>query len=223
MNIISMSLWGDKHLYTHGAIENANLVDSVFPGWTLRIYHDNTVPTEILRKLSTLGCDLVEREPTVDALGMFWRFEPAFDTGVGRFIVRDADSRINKRDFDAVMEWVESDKCFHIIRDCESHNVPILGGTWGAKSGSIPGFRHMMRYWLQTKIKIDYKNPRGMYHGQDQMFLWNMVWPLIESPDLHCAHIRASDDMPPGSNLRFTGHEIELPPLDGGVYIGQVC
>ena len=39
-----MSLWGTDDLYCLGAIENARLVGSIYPGWTLRVYCDPAVP-----------------------------------------------------------------------------------------------------------------------------------------------------------------------------------
>jgi len=31
--IISFSLWGDKPMYTIGAIKNAKLAEEIYPGW----------------------------------------------------------------------------------------------------------------------------------------------------------------------------------------------
>jgi hypothetical protein len=45
--------------------------------------------------------------------GMFWRFLVADDPSVDRFIVRDADSRLNPRDALAVAEWVRSGTALH--------------------------------------------------------------------------------------------------------------
>ena len=31
--VISFSLWGDNPKYTIGAIKNAELIDTIYPGW----------------------------------------------------------------------------------------------------------------------------------------------------------------------------------------------
>ena len=58
-----MSLYGSNPRYTRGAIENAKLVDKVFPGWKLRIYLSNAsdvaVPHDIVHQLKSLNVDLV--------------------------------------------------------------------------------------------------------------------------------------------------------------------
>ena len=41
--IISFSLFGNKDIYLIGALENAALVDSIYPGWVARFYVDDTV------------------------------------------------------------------------------------------------------------------------------------------------------------------------------------
>jgi hypothetical protein len=110
-----------------------------------------------------------------------------FDDGnVERFIVRDTDSRVNAREADAVKEWEESRMPFHVMRDNPSHTVKIMGGMWGAVSGSIPEFSILMKMWLD-ELKPNPDNPRGRYHGTDQIFLERMIWPYMELS--HLAHI----------------------------------
>lgn len=40
MKLISMSVWGDQLMYWEGALANAQLHQSQYPGWKLRIYTD---------------------------------------------------------------------------------------------------------------------------------------------------------------------------------------
>lgn len=49
--------------------------------------------------------------------GMLWRFLVLEDRDIDIFIVRDVDSRISKREENAVNEWVKSNKEIHVIRD----------------------------------------------------------------------------------------------------------
>ena len=49
--IISFSLWGDKAMYTVGAILNAQLAQEHFPEWTCVFYYDKTVPGIYIKAL----------------------------------------------------------------------------------------------------------------------------------------------------------------------------
>ena len=66
-NVVSMSLYGSNIRYTLGAIKNAMLVKTNFPGWTLRFYLENPnlnnsrhelVPKEIIYTLTHLDSEL---------------------------------------------------------------------------------------------------------------------------------------------------------------------
>jgi hypothetical protein len=50
--IISFSLWGTRDLYLHGALVNAEQTAKYFPGWTVHVYRDDTVPKHILDALA---------------------------------------------------------------------------------------------------------------------------------------------------------------------------
>lgn len=216
--VISFALWGTNTLYTHGAIKNAQSRDVYFKDWVRRFYLDNSVPIEVVTALETLGCEIIEREPLPDVLGMYWRFAPFIDDGtISHFLSRDTDSQFTKREEDAVNYWLDSGLPFHIIRDNVVHNIPILGGTFGAKPGCIPNFDIRLSQWFSSMSPM-YGNPRGVFHGTDQQFLEVHVWPIIK--ESHIAHIFSGDGK---DKLKFTGHEIELPPLIDGHYIGMVC
>jgi hypothetical protein len=214
--VISFALWGDNPLYVNGAAWNAKHRVDFYPDWVCRFYHDDSVPEEILEKIRGAGAEMRLMGRTADVLGMFWRFHPMFDDPeIGRFIVRDTDSKFCAREAKMVGEWVDSGKPFHIIRDCESHATQILGGTWGAIPGCVPGFEEKLGAWF-TNLRPDNANPRGLYHGSDQIFLASHVWPVIK--DNHLAHVRAN--LP---QLKYTGAEIEVPDPEDGHFIGMVC
>jgi hypothetical protein len=127
---------------------------------------------------------------------LYWRFEPMYDDPtIERFIVRDSDSRINGREADAVQEWIDSDLPFHIMRDNPAHNIEIMGGMWGAVPGIIPEFRQMMAQWVE-ELKPNPDNPKGLFHGTDQMFLCQHIWPYIRG--CHLAH---------DEHFQYTGRE----------------
>jgi hypothetical protein len=213
--LISFSLWGNNPLYTNGAVWNAEHCKEFYPDWVCRFYHDDTVDTVILDKLKATGAELVLKERSVDVLGLYWRFHPMFDDAdVERFIVRDTDSRFTQREVRMVDEWIASGKAFHIIRDCESHQTLILGGTWGALPKSIPDFDVRLSTWMSI-VTPCHDNPRGLYHGSDQVFLGRFIWPVIVGN--HLAHIRAG--IP---KIRYMPEDIEVDDPEDKHYVGMV-
>lgn len=179
-NVICYSLWGDQPLYTEGAVANARLAGTLFPGWTCRIYHDATVPGRTLAALTEAGAALVAMPARGSAHeGLFWRFFAANDPAVDRFLCRDADCRLSERERDAVQAWLDSDKPFHIMRDHLFHAEPILAGMWGGVAGRLPDLRTAATAWIDPKLG---------HRWQDQDFLGQRIWPLIR--DLALIHDR---------------------------------
>jgi hypothetical protein len=185
--IISYSIWGDSPMYLDGALNNIRLADKFYPGWTVRFYYQDNMPSKLLLQLKNAGAELKPKPFYRDAwFGLYWRFCPMYDDrDIERFIVRDTDAKISAREADAVQQWIESKKPFHIMRDNREHNIEILGGMWGAVPGCVPDFAVNIRRWMQT-VHGDTKNPRGRFHGTDQDFLKVFVWPYIK--DNHIAH-----------------------------------
>jgi len=211
--IISFSLWGIKPFYTQGAIENAKLQPIIYPGWTCRFYHDETVPVNVLNELLNLGAELVEQSKSDGNYGMFWRFKPLDDENIERFIVRDTDCRLNLREADAVREWEESEKVFHIMRDNKWHNtVPICGGMWGATSTLKPDYVKLLGSWLSKNQHRVFMHPRGKYFFIDQSFLQETIWPMVVNR--HMAHESVKSDWP-GFKKDFN------IPNEDGMFVGQ--
>ena len=165
--IISFSLWGTRDIYLHGALVNAKQTAEYFPGWSVRIYHDDTVPTETLTALSEWP-HVTLIKVTDGTYGMFWRFAPLFEEAI--VIVRDLDSRITWRDVKCVNEWLASDKKLHVIRDhAEHYKVPILGGLFGFR-GPLPEYH-------KTIVNL-YEGTHQ--YNMDQIFLARHVWTAYE-------------------------------------------
>ncbi len=97
---------------------------------------------------------------------MFWRFEPASEDDVDVFISRDCDSRISEREAAAVLQWLDSPKLIHVMRDHPHHSTPILGGMWGAKRHAIPNMTDLIDEW----------NKEDRWQT-DQEFLKDVIWP----------------------------------------------
>ena len=111
---------------------------------------------------------------------MLWRFFPTLDPQVDVFISRDLDSIVKLREMDAVEEWLHSGKSVHVMRDHPQHNVPMLGGLWGAQ---LIGSRKVWGdVWkdIWTKIIADplSKSDRGN-KTPDQTLLSRYVWGRV--------------------------------------------
>jgi hypothetical protein len=180
MNVLSFSLYGNNPIYTIGAIKNAQLRESLYPDWEMRVYYNNYVPEDIIKQLHKLGVNLINTQIDQSFMNSLWRFLPAADPTIAYFISRDLDSRISKRDVAATQEWIESGKDFHIIRDHPGgHGWPINAGMWGCRGGAIPNLVELMRSYLSA-------NPRYGDKSIDQCFLRDVIHPIaVKSLFLH--------------------------------------
>lgn len=171
-NIISFSLWGDNPKYTIGAVKNAQLIEKIYGGtnWIGRFYCSECVPTKIINKLKKQrNVEVIKIKEKGDWSGLFWRFYALSDEEYDIVLSRDVDSRISLREKIAVESWINSDKEFHIMRDHPLHNVPILGGMWGCKSGILNNIEDLIK-------KYGEKN----YWQGDQEFLKDIIYPLVK-------------------------------------------
>ena len=173
--VISFGLYGSKPKYTTGAIRNAELRDTYFPGWEVWYYYDDQVPKDIIEKLNqfpnvtTISCG---RNNGIS--GMFWRFQVADDEKVDRYIVRDADSRLNSRERMAVEEWIESDVPVHLLRDHVNHCHAFNGGMWGGTKGAFQDIGGLV-----PRMNSLLKEKQTTYMG-DMNFLNENIYPSIK-------------------------------------------
>src|SRR5690606_6062050 len=100
-NYLSFSLWGEEPHYTIGAIRNAELAREIYAGWRMLVYHDNTVPKDILAELQQLQVKLIDMTGS-PIYGLFWRFLAADIDDCSHAIFRDTDSRLTLRERKAV-------------------------------------------------------------------------------------------------------------------------
>lgn len=124
MKVIAFSLFGPpadnnwQARYGDGAVSNARLATTVFVGWQVWMYHDDTVPRVILASLALMPhVRLVNMSAEIKFLPnpRSWRFLVASDPRVGRWLIRDIDSRLLARDKAAVDEWATSGARFSIM------------------------------------------------------------------------------------------------------------
>lgn len=173
--VISFCLWGNDPKYTVGALRNAELARSVYPGWTSRFYVGSSTQRTVCKQLRKAGGEVVEMDEPGDWRGMFWRFIPAGEPDVAVMLSRDTDSRLSGREKAAVDVWLETDSPFHIMRDHPFHNTEILGGMWGARGGFLTEMSQMIEAYN-----------KGDFWQVDQNFLREHVYPKVK--DLAVVH-----------------------------------
>jgi len=201
--VISFSLYGDLDKYCLGMLESIEIINEKYSDWEIYIYYNN-IPEKILFILK-----IKKNVKLFECLtkgykweGMFWRFYPIENTKIDIFISRDADSRINDREMNLVNNWIESDKCFHIIRDHEGHRIEILGGTFGIKIKDFkkknPSFQKIDYYKNLFYNRFD----KNVEKQPDQIFLGEYIYPLIRNDNM--THICLE-------SLRYSENDIIIP------------
>lgn len=173
-NIIAFSLFGDQPRYCETAILNVIEARKIYPEWRCRFYVDESVPSSVLSRLQQHGAQLVLVSPEQQQIsGLFWRFFVMDDPEVKRFLIRDADSLISMREREAVDEWLQSDRWFHVMRDYYSHTELILAGMWGGCTGIFHQIETSIRQYIASGR---YLNERVI----DQHFLRYCIWPTLQ-------------------------------------------
>lgn len=188
---ISFSLFGNKRMYTEGAIQNVRLAKMIYPDWTVRIYCDENVSETVVERLSAHeNCEIVVYKTLPKRMGQMCRFLPLGEEVRAVVIVRDADSRLNLREKRAVDEWIASGKRFHLMYESMHPTNTILGGMWGArcvrhttkvdKCESISErFANVPIPGLDKAVQVCLgKSACGAY-GDDMRFLDEHVLPLM--------------------------------------------
>ena len=170
--IISFSLWGDKPIYTVGAISNAILAQTIYPGWICRFYiHRPSVPKYVIEELSKQpNVELVDMPEDIGWSAMLWRFYPATEDDVSIMISRDCDSRLSLREKSCVNYWLDnSERKVMTIRDTCVHQSQMMGGLWGVRDGFLkftkPFLDDLIEQTKYTAIK-----------GVDQDFLNSKIY-----------------------------------------------
>ena len=178
--IISFSLWGSKPIFSKGAIENVTLAKKYYPGWICRFYYDKTVPESTIKALGLLGAETIKMPLSDGNFGLFWRFDVWSDPTVERFLIRDTDSRLGAREADAVREWIESDKGFHMMRDHYMYDFQIMGGLWGAVPSKLKiNYASEIQKWLKVNSYRAFLNKHGKWWNLDQRFLQEIIWSKV--------------------------------------------
>lgn len=171
--IISYSLWGNHIPYALGAVINAKNISTMYPSWQARFYVHSDLNKKIQQILLSLGSEIIFADQAFpDVPAYMWRFLIIDDPDVKYFLCRDTDCRLNNAELQLVIEWMESEKKFHVIRDHIFHNNLMLAGLWGGVGVSDLNMRQLISQFHGGK-------PSNKY-GLDQDFLERMIWPRIK-------------------------------------------
>ena len=146
-NVIGLSLWRDDIDFTYGALRNVQLAMLFFPKWKIRIFipksTQNTtnisIPKNVILKMKELGADIgyIDVEKIKIPFNLLSTLL-ADDYAVHYFIIRAVRNRLNRRDADAVNEWIASKQAVHCIRDIPKHiNMIIVPELWGGNTRKL--------------------------------------------------------------------------------------
>ncbi len=198
--IVSFCLFGANEMYHNGMLANMHLCADLLPDWTVycfmrpqnkwtdaehatsHVLHDNGV--EIIRVDSP------------DWSLPAWRFMAGNKLKGPQdvAIFRDADSRINARELAAMDEWLKIGYPFHVMRDHNRHNVPVLAGMWGVAGPSLRAIiGPMLQDWVRqcqeevtAQLMHAPSSKAELAHALrektrcfDQHFLTNALWPIM--------------------------------------------
>lgn len=174
--IISYCVWGNCKIYSYNILENALDLPSVFPDWRMIVYYTPSVNKNVINELKKLNyVDLQLIDIPDGARNTMLRFTAGFNPTYDYIIFRDADSRLLKRDYDIVNDWINSGKDIHIIRDHPANGslYRISAGMWGIKNG----------FFLRNNIKNHFINffsdPNNNKWRIDEKFLFTYIYPLV--------------------------------------------
>jgi len=173
--VISYSLYGQQAKFLVGAIKNAQLAQRFFPGFTVRFYVGNSVPTWCRSTLALFpNVEMIPVDEAENSLARLWRFRAIFDPSVDVVLSRDADARLGIREAQAHQEFMDSQYDFHIIRDHPTgHGYLISAGMFACKTANMGFFKTLLD---QTTLRDTYM--------QDQEFLSNAIYPNIMEKSL---------------------------------------
>lgn len=223
--LVSFTLFGNKKLYTEGALRNAEQwkqgpldVDTIF-------YVGDSVPEKVSSKLIDRGAYVMFMKGfPEDQTATFWRWQ-AFGPVTGHdydFVLsRDVDSRPSEREYFALNEWLRGSQNFHVIRDHPFHGVPILAGLFGVKKPLLPLVHELLpasppEDWYKTVVRacnhLTVAYTSNDFYQVDQWWLRLRLYPHLRN------QIMAHDSFFGFERKRFRR---ELPPRENNSFIAE--
>ena len=101
--IISYCLFGSDPSNIEGAFANTKIASQIFPEWIVRIYYDDTVPSEAIETIKSDNLQMVKittKKPFEPK--EIWNLFIASDPCLERYLIRNIDSRLTEREKAAV-------------------------------------------------------------------------------------------------------------------------
>lgn len=176
---VVFSVFGSKKRYTHGMLENIEIVKDLYPGWDTVVFLDeDTVPKEVVEEAKRRGAVVYVDKGYNHAAVRFFAADKDYD----RFISRDADSRIYPREVAAVADWMKNDwAILHNMRDANNQVNPMLAGMWGAK---VKPLKEKLRLHNNgednmEKLYNDFIGDKKAVYGDDELFLKDVVLKAV--------------------------------------------
>lgn len=198
--VIAFALWGNKQMYIYGAFRNIKLAAYYYPDYICRFYVDADMNKEVIGRLMDRGAEVIQVMGSERSCRL-WRLRVIADETVERFLIRDVDSRIGKREWQAVRLWEKSDKILHIMRDHVKHTAPIMGGMWGAKRKELVELTDFIKKYDDYVDRIDngYTPSTRLGHSPlgDQNFLKYKVYNKTKGEEM--VHTSTSKKRPTDS------------------------
>lgn len=225
LKVVSFSLWGDKPMYTRGAVSNLVMGKRLYPNFTYRFYmSEELYDGPLASELESRGAEVRLGNPRGEAwrVGLYWRLDALLDTKVDVAIFRDADSRPSAREAAAVNSWIESGLPVHVMRDHRFHTAPIMGGMWGCHPKKVKRLVKGLR--VSLNLRMDYaltasieqgKSKHGRYAFSDQDWLADVVWPKVKDKTLEHIGERAV------SKGAYEARAFTAPPQSPQHFVGQ--
>lgn len=173
-DLYSFSVYGKDELYWRGMKsrlielrqlkQNLRVVIFAEAGDLLSRYVDEYDDQSVL--LIRMQLDSTEQLTSLPS-PMNWRLLAASFTQARTVSFRDSDSRILKREIEALDDWISAGTDLHIMRDHPHHLEPIMGGMFGIRPRSR----------LSEQLIAIAQAARDRY-GEDQRLLAKFVYPL---------------------------------------------
>lgn len=187
--ILSISLFGNtkkegfRQRYIDPIIYNAKKINSILPGWVIRVYLSPEITEDIQKELINNNCELfIMKNKPIGYEGTTWRFLAAI--GDKPFLSFDSDDKIDDPTLGnlkkGVEKWLKSKKPF-FRRSLYHINflIPLSAGTWGAKPNSVKNIEEKLEKYCSEKE-----------FGMDEAFLTKEIWPLLLKKGYHHTYNR---------------------------------
>lgn len=174
--VISFCVWGNNPLYNYGLYENALLLPKIFPGWKMVIYHTKTADLKVMEELGKMkDIEVICVDFPNHFRNSMLRFIAGMTLKYDVAIFRDADSRLLKRDYVAVEEWLKTGKPIHIMRDHPANGCRfrISAGMWGVRD------KFLIKKNIIEGFSKYFSNPSNKNWTVDERFLFEYIYPLV--------------------------------------------